>query len=60
MSDLPRRGHYTTDPCAICDGHDNNQVDSWFCYTTCDAHAHVPPAHQQTAREKYFADLLTE
>lgn len=45
---------YPTDqPCDVCGEVKNNGFESWWCYTVCEDHKHVPPAYIHEMREEY-------
>ncbi len=36
-------GHPSSEPCAVCGLHKNNQQEPRFLYTVCEDHRNVPP-----------------
>jgi hypothetical protein len=44
-------GYPSDEPCAVCDGHKNNQSEPRFSYTVCEDHQNVPPAYIDIVRE---------
>lgn len=48
-----RFGHYSDEPCEVCGGHKNNQIDPRFSYTVCEDHQRVPPAFLQEGKRQF-------
>ena len=45
-------GYPSTEPCIVCGGYKNNQMESRFCYVVCEDHQDVSPTEIKTAREE--------
>lgn len=42
-SNKDKWGYPSSDPCAVCGKHNNNQQEPWFLYTVCEDHQYVRP-----------------
>lgn len=48
-----RFGHWSDDPCEVCGGFENNQIEPRFGYTVCEIHQRVPPAFLKEGKEQF-------
>lgn len=53
-------GYPTTDPCRVCGGWDENEVEPRFGYVVCAEHADVPPAEVEAVRARREASPVPD